>query len=66
MSGDRRVRGCVLVAQSGWTIEESEFESRCGPQCLLLHIIQTGSEAHLASYPVGTGGTLPRSKAAGA
>jgi hypothetical protein len=32
----------------------------------LLHSVQTGSGAHLASHPVGTGGSLPWGKAAGA
>jgi hypothetical protein len=31
-----------------------------------LHIVQTGSEAHPASYPMGTGGAFPGGKAAGA
>jgi hypothetical protein len=32
----------------------------------LFHKVQTGSEAHRASYPVGVGITFPRGKAAGA
>jgi hypothetical protein len=28
----------------------------------LLHVVQTGSEAHPASYPMGTGGLSPRVK----
>jgi hypothetical protein len=31
----------------------------------LLHRVQTGSGAHTASYPMGTGGTFPGVKAAG-
>jgi hypothetical protein len=31
----------------------------------LLHIVQTGSGAHAASYPMGTGGSFPGGKAAG-
>jgi hypothetical protein len=42
-------------------LDESEFESRYGQEFSLLHVVQTGSEAHPASYPMGTGG-----KAAGA
>jgi hypothetical protein len=30
-----------------------------------LHIVQTGSGAHPASYPVDTGGSFPGGKAAG-
>jgi hypothetical protein len=33
---------------------------------LLLHRVQTGSGAHRASYPMGTGGYFPGGKAAGA
>jgi hypothetical protein len=32
----------------------------------LLHSVQNGSAAHLASYPMGTGGDVPGGKAAGA
>jgi hypothetical protein len=32
----------------------------------LLHSVQTGSGAHLASYPMGTRGSFPGGKAAGA
>jgi hypothetical protein len=31
-----------------------------------LHSVQTGSGAHPASYPVGTGGSFPGGKVAGA
>jgi hypothetical protein len=31
----------------------------------LRHCVQTGSGAHPASYPTGTGGSFPESKAAG-
>jgi hypothetical protein len=31
-----------------------------------LHIVQTGSGAHRASYPMDTGGSFPLGKAAGA
>jgi hypothetical protein len=32
----------------------------------LLHIVQTSTGSHSASYPVGTGGCIPGDKAAGA
>jgi hypothetical protein len=32
----------------------------------LLHVVQTGSGAHVASYPMGIGGSFPGGKAAGA
>jgi hypothetical protein len=43
-----------------------EFESRKGQEFSLLHVVKTGSGAHPASYPMGTGGSFPWSKAAGA
>jgi hypothetical protein len=41
------------------------FPGGAGNFCLL-HRVQNGSGAHPASYPVGTGGSFPRGKAAGA
>jgi hypothetical protein len=41
------------------------FPARAG-SFSLRHRIQTGSGAHPASYPVGTGGSFPGDKAAGA
>jgi hypothetical protein len=35
--------------------ERSEFESRYDEEFSILHIIQTGSVAHSAPYPMGTG-----------
>jgi hypothetical protein len=35
--------------------EDSEFESRYSQKCSLLYVVQTGSGAHPASYPMGTG-----------
>jgi hypothetical protein len=37
-----------------------------GQEFSLLQIVQTGSEVHQTSYPMGTGGPFPGSKAAGA
>jgi hypothetical protein len=34
----------------------SKFESGWGQEFSLLHVVQTGSEAHPASYPMGIGG----------
>jgi hypothetical protein len=44
--------------------EGSEFESRYGQECSLLHVSQTGSGTHPASYQMGTGGSFPGGKAA--
>jgi hypothetical protein len=41
-----------------------EFESRWGQKFLLLYVVQTGSGAHPASYPMGTEGFFPGGKAA--
>jgi hypothetical protein len=43
----------------------SEFESRCGQEFSLLHVVQTGSGVHPTSYPMGTWGSFPGGKAAG-
>jgi hypothetical protein len=45
--------------------EGSEFKSRYGQECSLLQIVQTGSEVHSTSYPVGTGALSPRVKRSG-
>jgi hypothetical protein len=35
-----------------------------GREFSVLHVVKTGSEAHPASYPMGTGGFFPEGKAA--
>jgi hypothetical protein len=50
---------------TGWIIERSEFESRKNQEFLLLHIVQTGSEAHPTSYAMGTRVSFSGAKAAG-
>jgi hypothetical protein len=47
------------VGIAGCMTKGSDFESRWGQEFLLLHVIQTGSGAHPASYPMGTG-LVPR------
>jgi hypothetical protein len=49
----------------GWMNEGSEFESRYSQDFSLLHVVETGSEVHPTSYPMGTGGSFPGGKAAG-
>jgi hypothetical protein len=56
----------VYILATDWTTEGSEFESRWGQEFSLLHVVQTGSGDHPASYTMGTGGYFPRDKAAGA
>jgi hypothetical protein len=41
-------------------------ESRWGQEFSLLHVVQIGSRPHPPSYPMGTGGSFPGSKAAAA
>jgi hypothetical protein len=43
---------------TGWTTKGSEFEFRWGQEFSLLPVVQTGSEAHPASYPMGSGGSF--------
>jgi hypothetical protein len=45
---------------TGWTAEGLKFESRQGQVLSPLHVVQTGSEAHQASYPKGTGWLFSR------
>jgi hypothetical protein len=49
--------GAVVIATgwTGWTAHGLEFESRYGQDFSPLHVVQTGSGAHLASYPMNTG-----------
>jgi hypothetical protein len=56
----------VWQLATGWTTEGSEFKSRYGQELSLLHVVQTGSGVHPSSYPLGTGGSFPGGKAAGA
>jgi hypothetical protein len=65
MSGAGIAQSVYRLA-TGWATEVLEFESRYGQEFALLHVVQTGSEAHPASYPMGTGDSLPGGKAAGA
>jgi hypothetical protein len=48
----------------GWTTKGLELESQYGQEFSLLHVIQTGSGAHPASYPMCTGGSFHERKAA--
>jgi hypothetical protein len=50
----------------GWTIGESGFEFQWGQEFSLLQVVQTGSGIHPTSYTMGTGGSFPGGKEAGA
>jgi hypothetical protein len=47
--------GSAVGIATGWTTEESKFESRYGQERSFLHVVQTGFGVHPASYPMGTG-----------
>jgi hypothetical protein len=49
---------------TGSTPEGSEFKSWWGQDFSPLRVIQTGSGAYLAPYPVGTRGSFPGGKVA--
>jgi hypothetical protein len=53
-----------IAMATGWTTEGCEFESWEGQEFSLLHVAQTGSGVHSVSYPMGTGGSFSRGKAA--
>jgi hypothetical protein len=55
----------VRQLATGRTTEGLEVESRWGRDFPLLHVIQTGSGAHPASYPMGSGRSFPGDNAAG-
>jgi hypothetical protein len=49
----------ALDKATDWTTEGSEFEPRWGQEFSLLHVVETGTGVHPASYPVGTGNSFP-------
>jgi hypothetical protein len=49
------VSGCIVTGYGG---ERPRLVSRQGQDISFLHSVQTGSGAHPASYPVGTGGKV--------
>jgi hypothetical protein len=53
---------------TGYGLEDqgSEFESRWVQEFSLLQVVQTDSGANVTSYPMGTRGSFPGGKAAGA
>jgi hypothetical protein len=61
-------RDSVVGITTGYWLDDggSEFESRYNQEFSLLHVVHTGSGAHPASYPMGTGDSFLGGKAAGA
>jgi hypothetical protein len=56
----------VGIATGYWLDNRGGQSSSPGRVKNFLHVVQTGSGANPASYPMGTGGSFPRGKAAGA
>jgi hypothetical protein len=50
----------------GYGLDDPGFESRQGLNSFLRHSVQTGFGVYPASYPMGTRGSFPGGKAAGA
>jgi hypothetical protein len=61
MRSSNRSRDSSVGTATGYGLEDrgSEFEPRYGQAFSLLHVFQTGSEAHLTSYPMGPGVKRP-------
>jgi hypothetical protein len=49
---------------TGWTTDGSEFEILLSRVFCFLHVIQIGSGAYPASYPMGMGRSFPGGKVA--
>jgi hypothetical protein len=55
--------------ETGYELDDRDLGARLSAEAenfSFFHRVQTGSEARPASYPMGTGGSFPGSKAAGA
>jgi hypothetical protein len=58
----RHVAKVIIGVATGWT---ARVRLPAVQDFSLLHIVQIGSGAHPASYPMGTGGSFPGNTAAG-
>jgi hypothetical protein len=54
-----RISQSVQGLATGWKAEGSEFAFRYGQEFSLLHVVQTDSGSHPASYPMGIGDFSP-------
>jgi len=59
--GDEGIDGRIILKR---ILEKQELQA--GRSGFKSQCVQTGSGAYRASYPMGTGGSFPRSKMAGA
>jgi hypothetical protein len=55
----------IYNVPKSWMNERLVFESQKGQEFSLLHIVQTGSQAHQTSYTMGTRGSFPGGKVVG-
>jgi hypothetical protein len=62
------IKNWTMKMLSGYVLNDPGVGVRVpvGQEFSVLHVVQTGSGAHPASYPMGTGGTFPEGKAIGA
>jgi hypothetical protein len=63
----KRSRDSVVGIATGYGLDDRGFGIRVpvGSRILFLHVVQTGSEAHPPSYPMGTGASSPGVKLPG-
>jgi hypothetical protein len=61
-------RNSAVGITTGYGMVDRGVEVRVpmGNEFALLHVVRTGSGVHPTSYPMGTGGSFPGIKAAGA
>jgi hypothetical protein len=61
-------RGSIIGIATGYGLDDRGIGVRVpvGQEFSLLQVFKTGSRAHPASYPVGTGSSFPGGKVAGA
>jgi hypothetical protein len=53
-----RIAQSVYRLATGWTAKGPEFRSQYGQDSSPVHVVQTGSEARLASYPMDIRGSF--------
>jgi hypothetical protein len=63
-----RSRDSVVGIATGYGLDDQGVGVRVpvGQEFSILHVVQTGFGVHPTSYPMGTGGSFPGGKAAGA
>jgi hypothetical protein len=59
-----RSQNSTISIATGWAAKGLLFKSWQGQDPSPLHVVEIGSGAHLASYPMGIGSSFPRGKTA--